>query len=168
MKTSKPTVQTDFVAIQVVFQEGQVRSLRLVHRAMIETYLAIGSILSRKTREDGWTDVELQKLSDWLIRNNTTRMTFTASNLRHMRRFHEVWSGRAEFLPRICELSWPCHRVLLQHCKSDRDREIYLFAALNGKWTRQELESRIRGGEEGRGASGAATVAPTDGLFRPS
>jgi len=153
MKTSKPTIPTDFVAIHDVFQEGQLRSWRMVHAVMIETYLAIGAILSRKTRENGWTDVDIQKLSDWLIRTTPTGMTFTASNLRHMKQFHEVWNGKAEFHARLCELSWPCHLILLEHCNSDRDREIYLVAALNGKWTRKELESRLRAGEGGRAAT---------------
>jgi hypothetical protein len=153
MKTSKSSANADFAAIHDVFQAGQQCSLRLVHRAMIETYLAIGSILCRKTREDGWTEAEFQKLSDWLIGNTTSGTTFTVSNLMHMRRFHEVWNGKTELLPRICELSWPCHLVLMEQCKSDRERETYLAAALDGKWTRKELESRIRAGGDRREAS---------------
>ena len=146
MKSSKTAFITDFAAIQELFQSGQQRSLRAVHAAMLETYLEIGAILSRKIREEGWGDQEIHKLSEWLIHNTGSGHTFAASNLEYMLHFHEAWSGQEEWLPLLPELTWSSHQVLLNECKSDEQRRHYLAAAVNGRWTRQELEERIRGG----------------------
>jgi len=147
MKSSKTAPVTDFVAIHDVFQAGQARSLRAVHAAMIETYLEIGAILSRKIREEGWSDRDLQNLSDWLVSHTDSGTTFTASNLEYMLHFHEAWSGQDEFIPMLKDLSWSSHQILLNHCKAIEERRLYLTDAINGKWSRQELETRIRGAQ---------------------
>jgi hypothetical protein len=143
MDPEATSVNADYEAILDAFDQGQSRALRSVHAAMIETYLAIGAILSRRTGKDKWTENGIQTLSEWLIRNTSSATTFTARNLGRMRRFNEVWNGKPELLPQLCELSWSCHLVLLERCRSDRERKFYLLAALNGKWTRKELQSRI-------------------------
>ena len=143
MKRSKSHLEKDFFAIQDLFRSGQDRSRLAVHAAMLETYLAIGAILSRKFREEGWTGTELRELSDWLSGRTGSKATFTATNLEYMLHFHEAWSAEEDLLPLLPELPWSSHQVLLNHCRTREARRGLLEQAVNGKWTRQELEERV-------------------------
>lgn len=81
MKKTKSIKVTEFVAILDAIREGRARAFTAVNVALIETYAAIGSILSRKVRDGGWS----------------------------MKQFHELWAGREKISPLVRELSWSNH-----------------------------------------------------------
>ena len=56
----------EFQGILAVIQHGRTRALAAVNVALIETYAAIGAILSRKVREGGWGKGVIRELADWL------------------------------------------------------------------------------------------------------
>lgn len=60
--------------------------------------------------------------------------------------FHETWSKAGGLPSKALALPWECHLVLLEHCSTDRERFVFLDAALQGGWSAEELEERIHAG----------------------
>ena len=146
MKKQQSTQAAEFVAILDVIHEGRARAFTAVNVALIETYAAIGGILSRKVREEKWGKGVIRELADWLVRYSPDLKGFSASNLWRMKQFHELWTGRRKLAPLVRELSWSCHMVLMGQCKTEEEQDFYLAAAVQGCWSRRELESQIRRG----------------------
>ena len=67
-----------------------------------------------------------------------------------MKSFHEIWSNAGGLPSKALTLPWDCHLVLLDRCTTDRERNLFLDAALQGGWSAQELEARIQAGSRKR------------------
>lgn len=146
MKKTKSAKPTEFVAILDVIHEGRARAFTAVNVALIETYAAIGAILSRKVQDGGWGKGVIRELADWLARQSPDLKGFSAQNLWRMKQFHEAWAGREKLSPLVRELSWSNHMVLIGQCKTPEEQDFYLVTAVQGRWSRRELESQIRRG----------------------
>ncbi len=136
----------EFQGILEVIQNGRARAFTAVNIALIETYAAIGYILSRKVREGGWGKGVVRELADWLQRKSPDLKGYSASNLWRMKQFHETWEGREKLAPLVRELSWSCHMVLMGTCKTPEESDFYLATAVESRWSRRELENQIRRG----------------------
>jgi predicted nuclease of restriction endonuclease-like (RecB) superfamily len=146
MKKTKSAQPTEFVVILDVIHEGRARAFTAVNVALIETYAAIGSILSRKVQDGGWGKGVIRELADWISQQTPDLKGFSASNLWRMMQFHYLWTGREKLAPLVRELSWSCHMVLMGQCKTHGEQDFYLAAAVQGRWSRRGLESQIRRG----------------------
>ena len=78
MKKQQSTQAAEFVAILDVIHEGRARAFTAVNVALIETYAAIGGILSRKVREEKWGKGVIRELADWLVRYSPDLKGFSA------------------------------------------------------------------------------------------
>ncbi len=137
---------TEFDETLILIRQGRTRAWRAVNVAMIETYKEIGALLSRKFKDQGWGQAEVDGLAKRLAANSAGGIGFGARNLMRMKSFHEIWTKAGRLPPSALALPWECHLVLLEHCTTDRERFLFLDAALQGGWSAQELEARINAG----------------------
>lgn len=144
MDAQRDSRATEFDETLRWIRDGKARAWLAVNAVMIDTYDALGAFLGRKIREEGWGSVEVQKWADWLIANTSGRTGFSARNLMRMRTFHEVWTETGALPPTVRDLSWSCHLIILENCATAQERAFYLEAAVRGKWSPKELESKIR------------------------
>lgn len=147
MDSPHDDLATEFDEAWELIRNGRQRAWAAVNAVMIETYEAIGAWL---VREVGSDPLKLHACAEALRARGAGRIGFTVQNLSCMKTFHEVWSKAGGLTSKALELPWACHLVLLDHCATDRDRFRFLDAALQGGWSAQELEARIRAGSPKR------------------
>lgn len=147
MDSPQTGLATEFDDVWGLIQNGRQRAWTAVNATMIETYDAIGAWL---VREIGSDPGKLDACAEALRARGAGRMGFSIQNLLRMKTFHEVWSKAGGLTSEALVLPWECHLVLLDHCATDRDRFRFLDAALQGGWSAQELEARIRAGSPKR------------------
>lgn len=58
------------------------------------------------------------------------------------------------------ELPWTHHLIILGRTKYPAEREVYLLAAIEGRWLKRELERQIRTGAIQRGLPSPKKVSP--------
>lgn len=138
---------TEYDEVWGLIQNGRQRAWGAVNAKMIETYEAIGAWL---VREVGSDTGRLDACAEALRVRGAGRMGFSVRNLLRMKTFHEVWSKAGGLTSEALALPWECHLVLLDHCATHPERLRFLDAALQGGWSAQVLEARIRAGSRMR------------------
>ncbi len=139
----------DFQEILHLIQEGRSRAFQAVNIAMIETYWAVGALLSRKVVEAGWGKGVVKELPQWLARQAPDLKGFSAQNLWRMKQFHETYRDDPKLLAVLRVLPWTHHCILMGQCKTSEERAWYAAAAAQIRWSSRELEAQIgRGGFE--------------------
>lgn len=147
MDSPQTGLATEFDDVWGLMQNGRQRAWAAVNVVMIETYEEIGAWLVRETGSDPG---KLDACAEALRARGAGRTGFSVRNLSRMKTFHEVWSKAGGLTSKALELPWACHLVLLDHCTTDQELFRFLDAALQGGWSAQELEARIRAGSRKR------------------
>ncbi len=135
-----------FDAILERIRVGRESAWRAVNEAMIATYHHIGSVLSRRFGEAGWEQSDVDACAEWLIARGAGAVGFSEQNLSKMRSFYDAWANAGGVPKDAFALPWACHLVLLELCSSNEERCWYMQAALQGAWSADTLEARIRAG----------------------
>ena len=147
MDSSCDDLATEFDEVWELIRKGHQQAWSAVNAKMIETYEAIGAWL---VREVGSDTGRLDACAEALRARGAARLGFSVRNLSRMKTFHEVWSKAGGLTSEALALPWECHLVLLDHCATHPERLRFLDAALQGGWSAQELDMRIRAGSRKR------------------
>ena len=114
--------------------------------ALIDTYWAVGSYLSRKVANAGWGKSVVEELAQWLAWKAPDVKGFSASNLWRMMQFYNTYAGDEKLATLLRELSWSKHLLLLAQCKAIEEKQFYLKNAVLSKWSHRELSRQIQSG----------------------
>jgi len=147
MDSPRDGVVTEYDDVWELIRNGRQQAWSAVNAKMIETYEAIGAWL---VREVGSDTGRLDACAEALRTRGAGRLGFSVRNLSRMKTFHEVWSTAGGLTLEALALPWECHLVLLDHCATHPERLRFLDAALQGGWSAQELDMRIRAGSRKR------------------
>lgn len=85
---------------------------------------------------------------------------YTRPNLFRMRQFCEAYRANKKVSPLVRQLPWTHHLIILSQAKPIETREFYMLAAIQGRWTKRELERQIQSGAALHGAPGRKKVSP--------
>ena len=61
-----------------------------------------------------------------------------------MRQFYEAYRDAGIVSPLVTQLPWTHHLILLGQTKHRDERAFYIRAAVDGRWSKRELERQIR------------------------
>ena len=140
----KPVKQAaEFAEILRIIHAGQARAFEAVNVALIDTYWAVGTHLSRKVSEAGWGKGTVQELATWLAAQVPDLKGFSSSNLWRMKQFYEVYQSDENLAPLVRQLSWTHNLIILGQSKRPEEREFYLRLAVRAKWSKRELQRQI-------------------------
>ena len=76
-----------------------------------------------------------------------------------MRQFYVTYRSNEIVSPVVTQLPWTHHLVLLSQTKHVEEREFYILAAIQQRWTKRELERQIRSGAAVRAGLRSNTVS---------
>lgn len=150
----------DFAPVLTLIRQAQARALHSVNRELIELYWQIGEYLHHKTEQDGWGRGTVRELADWLAKESPEARGFSASNLWRMRQFYEVYSPNPKLATLLRELSWSHNLSIMGRANSEQEREFYLQAAIQGRWTQRELIRQMDGSLYERALTSPAQLSP--------
>jgi len=119
----------EFAEVLGIIRAGGAKAFMAINVAMIDTYWAVGELLSNKVANAGWGKGVVEELARWLAAQAPELKGFSASNLWRMRQFYEVYRDDKALAPLVRELPldpqsphpWPIQkargaRVLSQPC----------------------------------------------------
>lgn len=152
--------QPDFGPVLNLIREAQARALHAVNRELIELYWQIGAYLHDKTASDGWGRGTVRELADWLARENPEARGFSAQNLWRMKQFYETYSQNPKLAPLVREIGWTQNMIILSRSRSEQEREYYLQASIQGRWSKRELERQMDGSLYERALTSPAQLSP--------
>jgi predicted nuclease of restriction endonuclease-like (RecB) superfamily len=135
-------IEKDFSEILKLIQNGRSRALSAINVALIDTYWAVGSYLSRKVANAGWGKGVVKELAQWLCQKAPGIKG--SQNLWRMKQFFETYNGNEKLSALLRELSWTNHCIIIAQCKAPEEQMFYLQTAARARWSSRELESQIR------------------------
>ncbi len=136
--------ERDFSEVLALIKQGRARAFSAINVALIETYWAVGSYLSRKVAEAEWGKGIVKKLSLWLMKKDPEIKGFSSQNLWRMKQFFEMYHGNAKLSALLRVLSWTNHCIIMAQCKTLEEKMFYLQTAVKAGWSKRELESQIK------------------------
>lgn len=119
------------------------RAYQAVNAELVGLYWQVGEHLSNKLASAEWGDGVVADLAAAIAREHPGMRGFTQRNLFRMRQFYEAYRSQDRVSPLVTQLPWTHHLIILSGAKLPEEREFYLRAAVQGGWTKRELERQV-------------------------
>ena len=116
-----------------------------VNASLIQLYWDIGKYVSQKVEKENWGKSIVQKLSEYIQKNEPGIKGFSARNIWRMKQFYETYKENEKLSTLWAELSWSHHRQIMS-LKTPEEREFYLNLCAKGHYSVRELERLINTG----------------------
>jgi len=127
-----------------------------------------GGHISRKIACAEWGDGVVDELAATLAREYPGQRGFTRRNLFRMRQFFEAYRDDKKVAPLVRQLPWTHYLILIGRTKHPEEREFYLLAAIQGRWSKRELERQLRSGAALRSLPTTKKVSPLVAQIHPT
>ncbi|WP_026474896.1 PDDEXK nuclease domain-containing protein [Alkaliflexus imshenetskii] len=135
-----------FSEIQSLIITTKQRIYHSVNTALIDLYWQIGAYVHNKIKSSEWGKSVVQKLSDYILKNEPDSKGFSAQNIWRMKQFYATYSDNVILSPLVRELSWTNNLLVLSKSNNNQEREFYLRLAIQEKYSSRELERQIDSG----------------------
>jgi len=122
---------------------SQYEALKILNRALIELYWAIGKDIYIQQKEKAWGKSIVEILSNELQNEFPDIKGFSARNLWNMRNFFVTYSKNEFLQPLVAEISWTKNIVIMDRCKDDLEREFYIKMTKRYGWTKNVLINNL-------------------------
>ncbi|WP_460418078.1 PDDEXK nuclease domain-containing protein [Pseudomonas sp. microsymbiont 2] len=133
-----------FAEVLALIHTSRQRAVQAVNTQLIELYWQVGAYISGKLARAEWGDGVVSQLSEHLALTQPGLRGFTRANLFRMRQFYEVYRGNEIVAPLVRQLPWSHNMIVLGQCKSADEQVFYLRMAIQGKWSKRELERQLK------------------------
>jgi len=140
------TTREDAVFSEVVrlIAASREKALQSVNTALIDLYWEVGATISRKIDAAEWGDGVVDRLAQFIARNEPGLRGFTRRNLFRMRQFYEAYRGNAIVSALLTQLPWTHQLIILNQSKRPEEREFYLRMAIQERWSSRQLERQLK------------------------
>jgi predicted nuclease of restriction endonuclease-like (RecB) superfamily len=85
-----------------------------------------------------------------------------------MRQFYDAYRSNEKMSPLVTQLPWTHHLILLGRTRYPEERELYMLAAIQQRWSKRELERQIQSGAAVRAAPRGKKVLPALTRIHPA
>ncbi|HEY1744904.1 MAG TPA: PDDEXK nuclease domain-containing protein [Granulicella sp.] len=150
----------EFAEILNIIHAGRTKAYAAVNVALIDTYWAIGEILSRRIEAAEWGAGVVPQLAAYIARSQPELRGFTRSNLLRMRQFYETYRDEPIVAPLVRQLPWTHNLIILGQTKRPDERAFYLNLTVKARWSKRELEHQIKSATFERTRLSDLKVAP--------
>lgn len=120
------------------------RTHQAVNAELATLYWKLGEHISGKITNAEWGDGVVDDLATSLARRFPGIRGYTRRNLFRMCQFYEAYPHHEKVSALLTQLPWIRHLLILGQVKFLEARELYVFAAIRGRWSSCELERQIQ------------------------
>jgi predicted nuclease of restriction endonuclease-like (RecB) superfamily len=132
-----------FGEVLALIEAARNRAYQAVNSELVGLYWQLGEHISRKLEKAEWGDGVGDELAATLVRRYAGMRGYTRRNLFRMRQFFEAYRGDKKVSALLTQLPWTHHLLILGPVKLPAEREYYMLAAINNRWTSRELERQL-------------------------
>lgn len=138
--------EKDFSEVLLLIKSGRSRAFSAINLALIDSYWAVGSYLSRKVANAGWGKGVVKELAQWLSQKAPGIKGFSAQNLWRMKQFFETYNGNEKLSALLRELSWTNHCIIIAQCKSPEEKSFICKLLLKPAGRLANLKVKLKKG----------------------
>ncbi len=142
----------EFDEVLALIEAAQRRAFQAVNTELLRLYWQLGEHISVKLGSAQWGDGVVDVLARTIANKHPNARGFNRRNLFRMRQFFEAYCNDARVSPLVTQLPWTHHLIILSQAKHPEEREFYVVAAIQGRWSKRELERQLRSGAALRAA----------------
>ncbi len=157
-----------FADVLALIEAARNRAYQAVNTELVTLYWQLGEYISQKIEKAEWGDGVVEELAATLARRYPGVRGYTRPNLFRMRQFYEAYRGKKKVSPLVRQLPWTHHLIILSQTRRPEEREFYMLAAINGCWTKRELERQIQSAAIVRSDPTAKKVSPAVAQVHPT
>jgi predicted nuclease of restriction endonuclease-like (RecB) superfamily len=133
-----------FGEVLALIEAARRRAYQAVNSELVSLYWRLGEYISKKITAAEWGVGVVPELAASIAREYPGLRGYTPRNLFRMRQFYEIYRGDEIVTPLVTQLPWTHHLILLGHTKDHKERAFYIRAAVQGRWSKRELERQVR------------------------
>lgn len=134
---------TVFSNITERITKAQYNALKAVNTELITLYWDIGKIIFEAKSENSWGTSVVENLIQDINHNNPNLRGFSKTNVFNMVRFYERYKKKPIFQTLSGKLSWSHNTLILQKCKSSKEKEYYMRMTIKYGWSYRVLKNKI-------------------------
>ncbi len=122
---------------------AQYEALKAVNKELIALYWDIGKMIVTRQQGASWGKSVVEQLAKDLQAEFPGISGFSVRNIWNMRSFYVAYSQNEKLQPMVAEIGWTHNLVILEKCKDDLERELYIRMARKFGWTKNVLIHQI-------------------------
>lgn len=156
-----------FDEVLTLIDAARRRAYQAVNTELVGLYWELGAYISTKLATAEWGDGVVAELAFAIAEEYPGVRGYTPRNLFRMRQFYEAYRDAVRVTPLVTQLPWTHHLIIMSQAVSPEEREFYILATIQGRWSKRELERQIhtKAFQEGReepqaGLTGALPNSP--------
>jgi predicted nuclease of restriction endonuclease-like (RecB) superfamily len=138
-----PSPAEQFNEVLGLIEAAKRRAYQAVNAELVGLYWQVGEHISKKLASAEWGDGVVVELAAVIAWEHPGLRGFTPRNLFRMRQFYETYRNEDRLSPLVTQLPWSHHLLILSGAKLPEEREFYLRSAIQGRWTKRELERQM-------------------------
>lgn len=135
---------TKFDEILALIEAARRRAYQAVNTELVGLYWELGAYISKKIASAEWGESVVDELAATIARQYPGMRGYTRRNLFRMRQFFEAYRGQKKVSPLVTQLPWTHHLLIFGQAKLPEERHFYILAAIQGRWSKRELERQLR------------------------
>jgi len=135
-----------FEEVLALIESARRRAYQAVNSELVSLYWQLGEYISKKIASAEWGDAVVDELAATIARHYPSMRGYTRRNLFRMRQFFEAYREDKKVSALLTQLPWTHHLLILAQAKFPEERQFYILAAVQGRWSSRELERQIRTG----------------------
>jgi len=130
--------------IKTAIQAERSRAIQQLTRSLIIVYWDIGKLIVQSLENSEWGKGVVEQLSKDLQKEFPGKTGFSARNLRSMRQFYETYKDYSNMKQLVSQIPWGHHILIMQRTESMAEKEYYLRASADMRWSRNVLLNQMK------------------------
>lgn len=185
----EPIENLGFSILQQAIKQARDNAFSSVNAELVNLYWQTGAFVSKQLEQSTWGDKTVQKLSEFLLKNDPVLKGFDRKSIYRMVQFYECYKETAFLAPvadqhydtvnqsdAIVATLWRqfshesikhsvltklnwIHKILISRTKSDEERECYIWKCIHEKYGVREIDRQISAGLYERTMPGNSTIS---------
>ena len=137
---------SSFEYVLKLITKAREKAIQRVNEELVKLYWNIGHWISRKNRTASYGDRYIAGLAAYIHKKQPELKGFDRRGLYRMKQFYETYKNLPKVSPLVTQLSWTNNLIILSSCKSDVEREFYIYLSIKERYSKRELERQIESG----------------------
>ena len=137
---------SSFEYVLTLITKAREKAIQRVNEELVKLYWNIGHWICRKSRTASYGDRYIAGLATYIHKKLPELKGFDRRGLYRMKQFYETYKDFPKVSPLVTQLSWTNNLIILSSCKSDIEREFYIYLSIKERYSKRELERQIESG----------------------
>ena len=139
----KNSIENQFHNILELINASRQSLVKSIDTELISLYWNIGRIISDRCINSNWGTGVVNKLSEYIRKNEPNSKGFSSQNLWRMKQFYDTYSKNNKLSTLIREVNWTNNMLIISNTKNNEEKEFYLKLCSKERYSKRELQRQL-------------------------